>query len=150
MEPCGVNAPHVHPCSVETSFVIEGRPITSAFIEENNGRILMSDGKKGESCFQPQGLMNFQFNDNCESATCIASFRDGNPGVTTIANIFFMFVPPRVLSAVLGLKDDEIHKLQKCVAGGTKVDSVSATCRKLESCYYGWEYEQQSTDTSSN
>ena len=135
LEPCGVNPPHVHPGSDELALVMEGGPITSGFIEENNGRILMVDVKKGESCFQPQGLMNFQFNDNCEEATFVASFRERDPGVTTIASNFFKFVPPGVLRAALGLNDDEIHKLQQSVDGAKNVDPVCAKRCKLEGYY---------------
>lgn len=48
IEPCGINLPHSHPRASELLYVLEGDFLRVAFTEENGGRTIINDIKRGD------------------------------------------------------------------------------------------------------
>jgi len=110
LNPCGMNSPHSHPRAAEWLTVVQGS-VKSGFMMENG---LLPNREEGRlttqitselSAFQgtvfPQGSIHFQFNDNCEPATFVATLSSEDPGTSQIAQNFF-FLDEDVVSVVLG------------------------------------------------
>ena len=51
----------------------------------------------------PQGSIHYQFNNNCEDATFVATLNSEDPGTSQIAQNFFA-LNSQVVDATLGLK----------------------------------------------
>ena len=91
LEPCGINLPHIHPRATEQIYVIEGEhgKLRTAFAEENGGRVISNDIGRGETTFFPTGLIHYQQNLGCKTATFLAALSSDDPGVVTITTRFF-------------------------------------------------------------
>jgi oxalate decarboxylase/phosphoglucose isomerase-like protein (cupin superfamily) len=84
LEPCGMNAPHVHPRGTEILFAIDGE-FLSIFVEENGSdRVVDNVVKPFQSTFFPMGVIHTQVNLSCEPASFIASFNSEDPGLVTV------------------------------------------------------------------
>ncbi|KAF3028728.1 hypothetical protein E8E12_000724, partial [Didymella heteroderae] len=119
LEPCGINTPHVHPRATEFLTLVEGSNLKFGYVLENG---LVGAGsnpeiagalKKFEGTVFPQGSIHFQFNDNCERATFVASLNSEDPGTSQIAQSFFA-LDSQVVNATLGFpKEIAGHNIKK-------------------------------------
>lgn len=107
MEPCGINTPHLHPRATEFLTLVEGSNLKFGYVLENglvdsrqNPEIAGVLGRFEGTVF-PQGSIHFQFNDNCEKATFVASLNAEDPGTTQVAQGFFA-LNAGVVNASLG------------------------------------------------
>ncbi|KAF3032179.1 hypothetical protein E8E12_003629 [Didymella heteroderae] len=107
LEPCGINTPHVHPRATEFLTLVEGSNLKFGYVLENG---LVGAGKnpeiagllnKFEGTVFPQGSIHFQFNDNCDKATFVASLNSEDPGTSQVAQNFFA-LNSQVVNATLG------------------------------------------------
>jgi hypothetical protein len=108
LEPCGINTPHVHPRATEFLTLVEGSNLKFGYVLENG---LVGATKnpeiagylnKFEGTVFPQGSIHFQFNDNCDKATFVASLNSEDPGTSQIAQNFFA-LNYQVVNATLGM-----------------------------------------------
>lgn len=116
LKPCSMNSPHTHPRATEWLTVVQGN-LTSGYILENG--FVDPDGKEGaalasevrfnigafEGTVFPQGSIHYQFNDNCEPATFIATLNSEDPGTSQATQNLF-FLNEDVVSEALGPKFD--------------------------------------------
>jgi len=112
LNPCGMNSPHIHPRAAEFLTVVQGN-ITAGFILENGfvdpdgkeGRALASEVQYSVGPFEgtlfPQGSIHYQFNDNCDSATFVATLNSEDPGTSQVAQNLF-FLDDKIVDIVLG------------------------------------------------
>jgi len=110
IEPCGINLPHVHPRATELLYVISGKDLRVAFVEENGGRVIVNDIGMGEATFFPEGLIHYQQNLSCETATYIAALNSEDPGVITVTTQFFR-LPNEAIQGSLGQDEDKVQQL---------------------------------------
>ncbi len=110
IEPCGINLPHVHPRATELIYVISGQDLRTAFVEENGGRVITNDIDQGHVTFFPRGLIHYQQNLSCESATYISALNSDDPGVSTISTQFFS-LPEEGVRSSLGEGQDVVDAL---------------------------------------
>ena len=110
LEPCGINLPHVHPRATELIYVIGGKDLRTAFVEENGGRVVVNDIGMGEVTFFPEGLIHYQQNLSCETATYIAALNSEDPGVVTISTQFFR-LPNEAVRGSLGQDEFKVKQL---------------------------------------
>lgn len=107
LEPCGINTPHVHPRATEFLTLVSGTNLKFGYVLENGlvpaGQNPEIAGVLGnlEGTVFPQGSIHFQFNDNCEKATFVASLNSEDPGTSQIAQNFFA-LDSQVVNATLG------------------------------------------------
>ncbi|KAH6643888.1 RmlC-like cupin domain-containing protein [Boeremia exigua] len=107
LEPCGINTPHVHPRATEFLTLVDGAGLKFGYVLENG---LVGAGQnpeiagtlnKFEGTVFPQGSIHFQFNDNCDAATFVASLNSEDPGTSQVAQNFFA-LNSGVVNATLG------------------------------------------------
>ncbi|KAF3010900.1 hypothetical protein E8E13_009822 [Curvularia kusanoi] len=107
LNPCGINTPHVHPRATEFLTLVEGKNLKFGYVLENG---LVGPDKnpeiagtlnKFEGTVFPMGSIHFQFNDNCDSATFVATLNSEDPGTSQIAQNFFA-LNDEVVNATLG------------------------------------------------
>lgn len=110
IEPCGINLPHVHPRATELFHVLEGS-FQTAFIEENNGRVLLNNLTKGQVTVFPQGLIHFEQNLGCEEAVFLSAFSHEDPGVLTLSNRLFD-LPIQALTSTFNQNGDVINAIK--------------------------------------
>ncbi|KAJ9665180.1 hypothetical protein H2201_004654 [Coniosporium apollinis] len=106
---CGINTPHTHPRATEFLTVVDGA-LDFGFIVENG---LVAPGNSAEvtghiARFQgavfPVGSIHYQFNNQCEPATFVASLNNEDPGTSQVAQNFFG-LNGGVVAATLGFPD---------------------------------------------
>lgn len=110
LNPCGMNSPHTHPRATEWLTVVQGS-LQTGFMLENGFLANAAEGRQTTQVsaelgvFQgtvfPQGSIHFQFNDNCEPATFIATLNSDDPGTSQVAQNFF-FLDDRIVNVTLG------------------------------------------------
>jgi len=107
LEPCGINTPHVHPRATEFLTLVEGNNLEFGYVLEN-GLVKAGDNpeiasylNKFEGTVFPQGSIHFQFNNNCEKATFVATLNSEDPGTSQVAQNFFA-LNSGVVNATLG------------------------------------------------
>lgn len=86
IDACGLNLPHHHPRAAELGYIIKSETATSvrhAFVEENEGRLIVNDIGEGQVALVPAGLVHFVQNMGCSPATFLAAFGSEDPGVLT-------------------------------------------------------------------
>ncbi|KAF3031957.1 hypothetical protein E8E12_002779 [Didymella heteroderae] len=107
LEPCGINTPHVHPRATEFLTLVDGSNLKFGYVLENglvgagNNPQIAGVLEKFEGTVFPQGSIHFQFNENCEKATSVASLNSEDPGTSQIAQNFFA-LDSQVVNASLG------------------------------------------------
>jgi hypothetical protein len=62
----------------------------------------MNEVHKNQVAVFPRGAIHFEQNLNCTPVTFVAAFNSEDPGVLTISNAFFGFLPATVVGAALG------------------------------------------------
>jgi hypothetical protein len=105
-----MNSPHTHPRATEFLTVVQGQ-VKTGFMLENG---FLAGKKPGQlttqvsaelSAFQgtvfPQGSIHFQFNDQCEPATFVATLNSEDPGTSQVAQNFF-FLDDEIVDITLG------------------------------------------------
>jgi hypothetical protein len=105
-----MNSPHTHPRATEFLTVVQGQ-VKTGFMLENG---FLAGKKPGQlttqvsaelSAFQgtvfPQGSIQFQFNDQCEPATFVATLNSEDPGTSQVAQNFF-FLDDEIVDVTLG------------------------------------------------
>ncbi|KAG9190175.1 hypothetical protein G6011_08263 [Alternaria panax] len=104
--PCGINSPHVHPRATEFLTLVEGERLEFGYVLENalvgpmkNPEIAGFLNKFDGTVF-PQGSIHYQFNNNCQPATFVATLNSEDPGTSQIAQNFFA-LNPQVVDATL-------------------------------------------------
>ncbi|KAF1930361.1 RmlC-like cupin [Didymella exigua CBS 183.55] len=108
LEPCGINTPHVHPRATEFLTLVEGSNLKFGYVLENglvgadNNPEIAGALSKFQGTVFPQGSIHFQFNDDCEKATFVATLNSEDPGTSQVAQNFFA-LDAQVLGATLGL-----------------------------------------------
>ena len=110
IEPCGINLPHVHPRATELLYVIGGKDLRTAFVEENGGRVIVNDIGMGEVTFFPEGLVHYQQNLSCETVTYISALNSEDPGVITVSTQFFR-LPNEAVQGSIGQDEDKVQQL---------------------------------------
>lgn len=131
LEPCGINTPHVHPRATEFLTLVDGSNLKFGYVLENG---LVGAGKnpeiagvleKFEGTVFPQGSIHFQFNENCEKATFVASLNSEDPGTSQIAQNFFA-LDSQVVNATLGFPKEitgrNIEKFRKYIPANLAQD----------------------------
>ncbi|KAF1848255.1 RmlC-like cupin [Cucurbitaria berberidis CBS 394.84] len=141
LEPCGINTPHVHPRATEFLTLVEGSNLKFGYVLENG---LVKAGQnpeiagalnKFEGTVFPQGSIHFQFNDNCDKATFVASLNSEDPGTSQIAQNFFA-LNANVVNATLGMPKTidgkNIETFRKMIPANLAqdVDTCLAKCNK--------------------
>jgi hypothetical protein len=141
LEPCGINTPHVHPRATEFLTLVDGKNLKFGYVLENG---LVKAGQnpeiagalnKFEGTVFPQGSIHFQFNDNCDKATFVASLNSEDPGTSQVAQNFFA-LNSDVISATLGLPKTidgkNIEEFRKAIPPNLAqdIDSCLARCPK--------------------
>ena len=82
--PCALNAPHTHPRATEINFSVN-QTFKGGFISENGARFVSLEFRPNQAVIFPQGVIHFEFNDNCEPGMFVASFNHEDPGVQQTA-----------------------------------------------------------------
>jgi hypothetical protein len=140
LEACGINTPHVHPRATEFLTLVDGSNLKFGYVLENG---LVKSGSpevagvlnKFEGTVFPQGSIHFQFNDNCEKATFVASLNSEDPGTSQVAQNFFA-LNAGVVNATLGfpktIDGKNIEEFRKIIPANLAqdVDNCLAKCRK--------------------
>ncbi|KAH9869178.1 hypothetical protein IAQ61_006383 [Plenodomus lingam] len=107
IEPCGINAPHVHPRADEWVTLVEGSNLHFGYVLENG---LVAAGQKSEIAGKlnkyegtifPMGSIHYQFNNNCKKAVTVSSLNSEDPGTSLVAQGFFA-LNAGVVNATLG------------------------------------------------
>jgi hypothetical protein len=97
----------VHPRATEFLTLVEGSNLEFGYVLENN---LVGAGQnpeiagylnKFDGTVFPQGSVHYQFNNNCEKATFVATLNSEDPGTNQIAQAFFA-LNSDVVNATLG------------------------------------------------
>jgi hypothetical protein len=141
LEPCGINTPHVHPRASEFLTLVEGSNLKFGYVLENG--LVKADQNpeiagtlnKFEGTVFPQGSIHFQFNDNCEKATFVASLNSEDPGTSQIAQNFFA-LNAGVVNATLGfpktIDGKNIEEFRKVIPANLAqdIDRCLAKCNK--------------------
>ncbi len=123
--------PHIHPRAAEEIYVVSGQNVSMGFIEENGGEVRQNFLNQGQATFFPQGSIHFQFNDNCQPATLLASLNNEDPGALAITTNFFK-LPDGVIEASLGLGDNDKRVLAGQINMGSQLalaDACKARCK---------------------
>lgn len=141
LEPCGINTPHVHPRATEFLTLVEGANLKFGYVLENG---LVGAGQnpeiagflnKFEGTVFPQGSIHFQFNDNCDKATFVASLNSEDPGTSQVAQNFFA-LNSQIVNATLGspktIDGKNIEEFRKYIPANLAqdVDVCLARCKK--------------------
>ncbi|KAJ8114640.1 hypothetical protein OPT61_g3520 [Boeremia exigua] len=131
LEPCGINTPHVHPRATEFLTVVAGSNLKFGYVLENGlvpaGQNQEIAGVLGtfEGTVFPQGSIHFQFNDNCEKATFVASLNSEDPGTSQVAQNFFS-LNSGVVNATLGfpktIDGENIEQFRKMIPANLAQD----------------------------
>ncbi|PHH91338.1 hypothetical protein CDD83_853 [Cordyceps sp. RAO-2017] len=99
LDPCGMNAPHIHNRATELNIVVQGRLVTN-FVGENGSPVENTLSRFQMAVF-PQGAIHQEFNPDCEQAISMAAFNSADPGLQMVAQNLFS-LRPDVVSAALG------------------------------------------------
>lgn len=139
--PCGINTPHVHPRATEFLTLVEGNNLQFGYVLEN-GLVKPGDNpeiagylNKFDGTVFPQGSIHFQFNNNCENATFVATLNSEDPGTSQIAQNFFA-LNADVVKATLGFPQSidasniEEFRKQIPVNLAQEMDKCLAKCKK--------------------
>ena len=116
VEPCGINAPHVHPRGTELLFVVKAEFLRTAFVEENGATVdgsavVRNDIKTGQVVVFPQGLIHYQQNLGCTTAEYISALSSEDAGTVTLATRLFQ-LPEEGLAGTLGESDAGVMRLR--------------------------------------
>ncbi|KAI5380019.1 hypothetical protein J4E82_001092 [Alternaria postmessia] len=121
LKPCGINSPHVHPRATEFLTLVEGDNLEFGYVLENAIVGPMKNPEvagylhKFDGTVFPQGSIHYQFNNNCEDATFVATLNSEDPGTSQIAQNFFA-LNPQVVDATLNatqINGKDIDKFAK-------------------------------------
>jgi oxalate decarboxylase/phosphoglucose isomerase-like protein (cupin superfamily) len=129
IDPCGLNAPHIHPRAAEIVYVIDGDDFEIGFVEENGGRAITNRISTGFTTFIPRGLIHYGLNLSCKNTTIIGSFNSEDPGVISVAKQTLMF-PNFVLSGTFGISESEIDKLRNGLPANPSLSFQQSECFK--------------------
>lgn len=135
IEPCGVNLPHLHPRATELLYVIKGSNIVTSFVEENRGRTITNVLSTGEATVFPQGLLHFQQNMGCETATYISALNSEDPGVLTVSERLFDLQVNGV-AVGLNMTEEQVLALKEKVPHGPAAGQAECL-RRCRSVFYG-------------
>lgn len=141
IEPCGINLPHVHPRATELIYVIGGKDLRTAFVEENGGRVIVNDIGMGEVTFFPAGLIHYQQNLSCETTTYIAALSSEDPGVVTVSTQFFM-LPDEAVQGSLGQDKSYVRQLIDGLPAGPADGRKSC----INTCKWAADHAQKHVD----
>ena len=92
---------HIHPRATEINFSVDG-DFEVGFYQENGAVFIMNEVHKNQAAVFPKGAIHFEQNLNCHPVTFVAAFNNEDPGVLTISEAFFGFLPANVVGAALG------------------------------------------------
>jgi hypothetical protein len=121
LKPCGINSPHVHPRATEFLTLVEGDNLEFGYVLENalvgpmKNPEIAGALKKFDGTVFPQGSIHYQFNNNCQDATFVATLNSEDPGTSQIAQNFFA-LNPQVVDATLNatqINGKDIDKFAK-------------------------------------
>lgn len=71
-------------------YMVEGVDLRVGFVEEFGGDgAVVNDLSKGDLSFVPQGLVHYQQNLGCESATILMSLNSDDPGAVVLSSVLF-------------------------------------------------------------
>jgi oxalate decarboxylase/phosphoglucose isomerase-like protein (cupin superfamily) len=110
LEPCAINPPHTHPRATELIYMISGKDLRTAFVEENGGRVIVNDIGMGETTFFPEGLIHYQQNLSCEPVMFLATLSSEDPGAVSVATQFFK-LPEEAQLATLNQSANVVNAL---------------------------------------
>lgn len=84
---------HIHNRATEMVILVKGNSLNTGFVQEDgdNTPVLTTLGLY-QGTVRPQGAIHYEFNDNCEDAIFIAGLSSEDPGVSRIAQNFFVEV----------------------------------------------------------
>jgi len=85
LAPCGLILPETHPRATEMIYVIEGERLQVGFSEENGGRTLVNEIRKGQCMLFPASLIHFEQNLACTPVKYLAALNSEDPGVVTMS-----------------------------------------------------------------
>mmetsp|Transcript_7215 Transcript_7215/g.16412 ORF Transcript_7215/g.16412 Transcript_7215/m.16412 type:complete len:90 (-) Transcript_7215:192-461(-) len=88
----------------------------------------------GEVTFFPEGLIHYQQNLSCETATYISALNSEDPGVITVSTQFFK-LPDEAVQGSLGQDEHTVKQLIDGLPAGPAEGCISCT----EKC--GWSVE---------
>lgn len=89
--PGGMDSMHIHNRATEMVILVAGTSLKTGFVMEDgdNTPVLTTIGPF-QGTIRPQGSIHYEFNDNCEDAVFIAGLSSEDPGVSRIAQNFFI------------------------------------------------------------
>lgn len=127
LEPCGLVLIHEHPRPSEILYVNKGKHVLVGFVEEDGGRMITNNLKKGDVTLFPETLMHFQQNLGCEDAELISFLSSEDPGYVTIGAQSFKF-PTEIVADSYGMSEEYVERLRN----GMPYNPVEASdgCRK--------------------
>ena len=118
-EPCTINPPHIHPRATELLHVLQGS-FTTSFLEENTGRVIQNELKKGQVTIFPQGLVHYEQNLGYKRAVFLSAFSSEDPGVLTLSTRLFDF-NQQSLTSTFNQTDALINLLRSSVRSNPAV-----------------------------
>jgi len=96
---------HIHNRATEMVILVKGKSLQTGFVMEDgdNTPVVNTIGLY-QGAIRPQGAIHYEFNDNCEDAIFIAGLSNDDPGVSRIAQNFFI-EDAKLIYADLGYPD---------------------------------------------
>ena len=87
----GLDSMHIHNRATELVLLVKGTSLNTGFVMEDgdNTPVLTKLGLY-QAAVRPQGSIHYKFNDNCEEAVFVAALGSEDPGVSRIAQNFFV------------------------------------------------------------
>lgn len=87
----GLDSMHIHNRATEMVILVKGKSLRTGFVMEDgdNTPVVNTIGLY-QGAIRPMGAIHYEFNDNCEDAIFIAGLSSEDPGVSRIAQNFFV------------------------------------------------------------
>lgn len=106
-----MNSPHTHPRATEfftvvqgkfkTGFMLENGFLANATERRQTTQVSVQELGPFQATVFPLGSIHYQFNDQCEPATFIATFNSADPGTSQVAQNYF-FLDEQIVNITLG------------------------------------------------
>ncbi|KAK9835419.1 hypothetical protein WJX81_008222 [Elliptochloris bilobata] len=121
---CSLRPPHVHQFAAGLLYVISASNLSVGFVT-NNGTAVTNYISTGASTLFPQGLIHYQQNLGCNTATYTISYNSENPGTQVVVPALSKLP---VFGASLGLDANSSKSAMSSVPAAPFVDSSDPLC----------------------
>lgn len=117
LAPCGFRSPHEHPYASGLLYAIAADNLTVGFVTEQ-GASVVNTIQTGASTVFPQGLVHYQQNMACTTATYTISYNDEQGAVVNAVPALFD-LPKLTVMAALGINATQYGALTMALPKGT-------------------------------